>query len=193
MPEADDRKGKIQIQTSYLDQVLPVTARVYTADNCLIHEITFENETELVIDDPVLWNSEQPYLYTLVLETEHEVITEYIGIREIHVENSVVYINGAPVKFRGVNRHDSDPVTGFAISVDQMKKDLKLMKQHNINAIRTSHYPNAPMFYQMCDKYGFFVIDEADYESHGTMNLYYKNDTREERTSRWNELITDNP
>ena len=97
------------------------------------------------------------------------------------------------MKFRGVNRHDSDPVTGFAISVDQMKKDLELMKQHNINAIRTSHYPNAPMFYQMCDKYGFFVIDEADYESHGTMNLYYKNDTREERTSRWNELITDNP
>lgn len=193
VPEADDRKGKIQIQTSYLDQVLPVMARIYTADNCLIHEITFENETELVIDDPVLWNSEQPYLYTLVLETEHEVITEYIGIREIHVENSVVYINGAPVKFRGVNRHDSDPVTGFAISVDQMKKDLELMKQHNINAIRTSHYPNAPMFYQMCDKYGFFVIDEADYESHGTMNLYYKNDTREERTSRWNELITDNP
>lgn len=193
VPEADDRKRKIQIQTSYLDQVLPVMARVYTADNCLIHEITFENETELVIDDPVLWNSEQPYLYTLVLETEHEVITEYIGIREIHVENSVVYINGAPVKFRGVNRHDSDPVTGFAISVDQMKKDLELMKQHNINAIRTSHYPNAPMFYQMCDKYGFFVIDEADYESHGTMNLYYKNDTREERTSRWNELITDNP
>lgn len=193
VPEADNRKGKIQIQTSYLDQVLPVMARVYTADNCLIHEITFENETELVIDDPVLWNSEQPYLYTLVLETEHEVITEYIGIREIHVENSIVYINGAPVKFRGVNRHDSNPVTGFAISVDQMKKDLELMKQHNINAIRTSHYPNAPMFYQMCDKYGFFVIDEADYESHGTMNLYYKNDTREERTSRWNELITDNP
>ena len=128
-----------------------------------------------------------------VLETEHEVITEYVGIREIHVANSVVYINGAPVKFRGVNRHDSDPVTGFAISVDQMKKDLELMKQHNINAIRTSHYPNAPMFYQMCDKYGFFVIDEADYESHGTMNLYYKNDTREERTSRWNELSTDNP
>ena len=193
VPEADDRKGKIQIQTSYLDQVLPVMARVYTADNCLIHEITFENETQLVIDDPVLWNSEQPYLYTLVLETEHEVITEYVGIREIHARNSVVYINGAPVKFRGVNRHDSDPVTGFAISVDQMKKDLELMKQHNINAIRTSHYPNAPMFYQMCDKYGFFVIDEADYESHGTMNLYYKNDTREERTSRWNELISDNP
>lgn len=193
VPEADGRKGKIQIQTSYLDQMIPVTARVYTADNCLIHEITFENEIELVIDDPVLWNSEQPYLYTLVLETEHEVITEYIGIREIHVENSVVYINGAQVKFRGVNRHDSDPVTGFTISVDQMKKDLELMKQHNINAIRTSHYPNAPMFYQMCDKYGFFVIDEADHESHGTMNLYYKNDTREERTSRWNELITDNP
>ncbi len=193
VPEADDRKGIIEIQTSYLDQVIPVTARVYTADNRLIHEVIFENEAELVIDDPVLWNSEQPYLYMLLLETEHEVITEYVGIREIHVEHSVVYINGAPVKFRGVNRHDSDPVTGFTISVDQMKKDLELMKQHNINAIRTSHYPNAPMFYQLCDKYGFFVIDEADHESHGTMNLYYKHDTCEERTSRWNELLSDNP
>ena len=193
VPEADGGKGRIQIQTSYLDQVIPVTARLYTADNRLIRKIIFENETELVIDEPILWNSEQPYLYTLILETEHEVITEYVGIREIHVEHSVVYINGAQVKFRGVNRHDSDPVTGFTISVDQMKKDLELMKQHNINAIRTSHYPNAPMFYQMYDKYGFFVIDEADLESHGTMNLYYKNDTREERTGRWNELITDNP
>ena len=164
VPETDGGKGKIQIQTSYLDQEIPVTARLYTADNRLVHEVTFENETELVIDDPILWNSEQPYLYTLILETEHEVIMEYVGIREIHVQNSVVYINGEPVKFRGVNRHDSDPVTGFAISVDQMKKDLELMKQHNINAVRTSHYPNAPVFYQMCDKYGFFVVDEADHE-----------------------------
>ena len=121
------------------------------------------------------------------------MITEYVGIREIAVKDSVVYINGTPVKFRGVNRHDSDPKTGFVISVDQMKQDMELMKKHNFNAIRTSHYPNQPMFYQMCDKYGFFVIDEADNESHGPWMLCYSNDTDEERASRWNELISDNP
>lgn len=191
IPEGD--KGKIQIHTTYLDRQVPVKACLYDADDHLLKEIIYENDTELTIDQPILWNSERPYLYTLTLETEHEVITEHIGICEIHTEGNVVCVNGRPVKFCGVNRHDSDPVTGFTISVAQMKKDLELMKQHNINAIRTSHYPNAPMFYQMCDQYGFFVIDEADNESHGPMELYYKHDTREERTSRWNELISDNP
>ena len=74
----------------------------------------------------------------------------------------------------GVNRHDSDPVTGFTISVEQITTDLTLMKQHNFNAIRSSHYPNAPFFYEMCDKYGFMVIDEADIEAHGPFMLYRK-------------------
>lgn len=183
----------ISIHTKYLDQTIPVKASVYDEQDTLITEFVYQGDTEFEISKPHLWNSEQPYLYTLVLETQHEVIVEYIGIREIHIEGNVVYINGRQVKFRGVNRHDSDPVTGCVISVEQMKKDLAMMKQHNFNAIRTSHYPNAPMFYQMCDRYGFFVIDEADNESHGPWMLCYSKDTDEERASRWNELISDNP
>lgn len=186
-------KAVVNISTKYLDKTIPVKAAVYDAQDRLITDFVYQGDMGFEIKEPRLWNSEQPYLYNLVLETGNEVITERIGIREIHTEGSVVYINGAPVKFRGVNRHDSDPVTGPVISVDQMKKDMEMMKQHNFNAIRTSHYPNQPMFYQMCDQYGFFVIDEADNESHGPWMLCYSNDTDEERASRWNELISDNP
>ena len=98
-----------------------------------------------------------------------------------------------PVKFKGVNRHDSDPVTGFAISLDQMKKDLQMMKQHNFNAVRSSHYPNAPYFYQLCDQYGFYVIAEADNESHGTQSQYLQDSSWENVSKRWNERISDNP
>lgn len=98
-----------------------------------------------------------------------------------------------PVKFKGVNRHDSDPVTGFAISLDQMKKDLQMMKQHNFNAVRSSHYPNAPYFYQLCDQYGFYVIAEADNENHGTQSQYLKDSSWENVSKRWNERISDKP
>lgn len=189
----EEDKARIGIHTDYLDKRIPVKASVYDAEGKKAADFVYQGDTEFVIEKPHLWNSEQPYLYTIVLETENEVITEQMGIREIHVENNIVYINGAKVKFRGVNRHDSDPVTGSVISVSQMKKDLELMKQHNFNAIRTSHYPNQPMFYQMCDRYGFFVIDEADNESHGPWMLYYSNDTEKEHAERWNELISDNP
>ncbi len=189
----NDEKAAVEIETEYLDKAIPVKATLFDADGNMLEEQIYEKAVTLNVSDPVLWNSEQPYLYTLILETENEVIVEYVGIREIHVEGNVVCVNGSPVKFRGVNRHDSDPVTGFTVSVDQMKKDLEMMKQYNFNAVRSSHYPNAPMFYQMCDKYGFFVIDEADNESHGPWMLYYKNDTDAERAGRWNELISDNP
>lgn len=189
----DSDGATIEIETKYLDQVIPVKAALYDADGNKLEEKCYENFAAFNVSDPVLWNSEQPYLYTLIMETDNEVITERVGIREIHTEGNVVYINGVPVKFRGVNRHDSDPITGFVISVDQMKKDLGMMKQYNFNAIRSSHYPNAPMFYQLCDQYGFFVIDEADNESHGSWMVYYKNDTDAERIGRWNELISDNP
>lgn len=183
----------VKLGIRYLGQVIPVRAKLFDTEENLMAESVFEDYASLQLERPQLWNSEEPYLYKLILETDREVITEYVGVREIHVENNVVYINGSPVKFRGVNRHDSDPVTGSVISVAQMKKDLRLMKQHNFNAIRTSHYPNQPMFYQMCDKYGFFVIDEADNESHGTWMRYYAKDTHEEHASRWNEIISDNP
>lgn len=145
------------------------------------------------IENPVLWNAEKPYLYTVIFETGQEVIVDRLGIREIAIRDGVVYLNGEKIKFHGVNRHDSDPVTGFTISLDQMKRDLRLMKEHNVNAIRTSHYPNAPQFYQLCDEYGFYVIDEADNESHGTGYIYMANRTTEVWRDRWNRAIADNP
>lgn len=147
----------------------------------------------LSIDSPVLWNAERPFLYTVIIRCAGEVITDRIGIREITIENKVVYINGMPIKFHGVNRHDSDPVTGFTISREQIIRDMSLMKQHNVNAIRTSHYPNVPYFYELCDEYGFYVIDEADIEAHGPSELFYSDNNWDNKAARWNEPIANNP
>lgn len=147
----------------------------------------------LSIDSPVLWNAEKPYLYTVIIRCAGEVITDRIGVREITIENKIVYINGMPIKFHGVNRHDSDPVTGFTISREQIIRDMSLMKQHNVNAIRTSHYPNVPYFYDFCDEYGFYVIDEADIEAHGPSELFYSDNSWENKAARWNEPIANNP
>ena len=130
-----------------------------------------DGEIRITLENAQLWNAERPYLYTLVLRHGGEWIAEKIGLREIRIENGVVLVNGTPVKFKGVNRHDSDPVTGPAVDRDHMIRDLKIMKQHNVNSIRTSHYPNAPEFLQLCDRYGFYVIAEADLETHGVVSL----------------------
>ncbi len=124
------------------------------------------------VDKPMLWSAEMPSLYTLKIMAGEECIGEKVGFRDIVIEKGVVKINGVPVKFRGVNRHDSYPDTGFYCTVEQMKKDIVLMKQHNVNAVRTSHYPNSPLFYKLCDEYGLYVIDEGDMESHGCVEVY---------------------
>lgn len=123
------------------------------------------------VNAPALWSAEKPYLYDLTITAGGELIGEKVGFRRIYIENGVVKINGVPVKFKGVNRHDSYPDTGYYASVEQMKKDLELMKRHNINAVRTSHYPNSPLFYKLCDEYGLYVIDEADLEAHGCVEV----------------------
>ena len=158
-----------------------------------VGSIAEEGIAVLEIASPELWNTENPYLYKLILETENEVIVDHIALRKIEIKDQVIYLNGQKIKFRGVNRHDSDPVTGFTISVEQLTTDLTLMKQHNFNAIRSSHYPNSPFFYEMCDKYGFMVIDEADIEAHGPFMLYREEDTDYNRFKRWNEKIADDP
>lgn len=124
------------------------------------------------VDSPVLWSAENPYLYRLTLWTETEKIGEKVGFRKVSIENGVVKINGKAIKFKGVNRHDSYPDTGYYASVLQLKSDIVLMKRHNVNAVRTSHYPNSPLFYKLCDEYGLYVIDEADMESHGCVEVY---------------------
>ncbi len=124
------------------------------------------------IENPMLWNAEEPFLYTLELLSDDEAIAGDVGLREIVVDNGVVKLNGQMIKMRGVNRHDSDPETGFTISRDQLLLDLTLMKQFNINAIRTAHYPNAPWAYELYNRLGFYVIDESDLEAHGVQTLW---------------------
>lgn len=127
---------------------------------------------EAEVKAPELWSAEIPSLYSLTIQTDSELIGEKVGFRDICVSDGVLLVNGAPVKFRGVNRHDSYADTGYYASVEQMTRDIVMMKQFNINAVRTSHYPNSPLFYKLCDEYGLYVIDEADYEAHGCVEVY---------------------
>lgn len=122
---------------------------------------------EFIIENPVLWNAEEPYLYKMYISCNEEVLNFNIGIRKIEVVDGVFLINGKAVKLKGVNRHDSHPELGQTIPVSHMIKDLKLMKAYNINTIRTAHYPNDSRFLELCDQYGFYVVDEADLECHG--------------------------
>lgn len=119
------------------------------------------------VQNPLVWNAETPHLYTLLLTCGQEIVRSRVGFRNITTTDGVLLINGQKVKFRGVNRHDSHPETGHAIPLSHMRLDLDTMKRHNVNSIRTSHYPNDPRFYELCDEYGFYVIDEADLECHG--------------------------
>ncbi len=119
------------------------------------------------INNPSLWSAEIPDLYNLFLYQGDEIILQRVGFCRIEVKNSVILINDRPIKFKGVNRHESHPELGHVIPLYHMKKDLILMKRHNINSIRTSHYPNDPRFLELCDQLGFYVIDEADLETHG--------------------------
>lgn len=119
------------------------------------------------VKEPRLWSAEDPYLYTLVIKSGDEYIVQRVGIREVSIEGRIFKLNGAKIRMKGMNRHDSDPKTGYTISPEQAKRDLRMMKECNINAVRTSHYPNAPWFTELCDKYGFYVISESDIEIHG--------------------------
>ncbi len=166
-------KSIITIDLKYLGQKVATACTLYSPDGTFIESRDAKDGyVEFELEQPVLWNAENPRLYTLVLETAEERIYQRVGIRKIEVRNGIIYFNNTAIKLKGVNRHDSDPVTGYTISRAQAVKDLSLMKQHNINAIRTSHYPNAPWFTELCDEYGFYVIAEADVECHGAVATY---------------------
>ena len=190
----EDILAKVELDVKFYS---PTNVKISIEDKngavVALGSIDEEGTAVLEIASPELWNTENPYLYKLILETENEVIVDHIALRKVEIKDQVIYLNGQKIKFRGVNRHDSDPVTGFTINPEQITTDLTLMKQHNFNAIRSSHYPNAPFFYEMCDKYGFMVIDEADIEAHGPFMIYRKEGTDYNRFKRWNEKIADDP
>ena len=139
------------------------------------------------VDSPLLWSAETPDLYTLTLLYGKERVEMPVGIRQIEIRDETVYLNGNKLRLRGVNRHESSPETGAYTPREEILRDLLLMKRHNINAIRTSHYPQPPYFYELCNKLGIYVLDEADLEAHGVCLRY---------PGRYNEdydLIADDP
>lgn len=125
------------------------------------------------IIEPKQWSAEKPHLYTLTIAVfdadgkETHAIGQKIGFRKVELKGGQLLVNGQPILFKGVNRHDHDETTGHVISKELMELDIKIMKQNNINAVRTCHYPNDPYWYELCNKYGIYVVDEANIESHG--------------------------
>lgn len=147
--------------------------------NCSIDDIDANRQVQFAIDmnNPQQWNAENPYLYQLFITLKNsqgqilEVIPQRVGFRDIKVRDGLFYINNQYVMLHGVNRHDNDHLKGRAVGMDRVEKDLILMKQHNINSVRTAHYPNDPRFYELCDIYGLFVMAETDVETHGFANV----------------------
>ena len=129
------------------------------------------------VEDPVLWSAEDPQLYDLVLEVYNEsgelqeVIPQKVGFRRFEMKDGIMTLNGKRIVFKGVNRHEFSSVSGRHVSEEELRKDLKIMKQNNINAIRTCHYPDASLIYELCDEYGIYMIDETNLESHGSWDI----------------------
>lgn len=147
--------------------------RVLGSGDVVDGQITFS------VKNPTLWSAENPYLYQIMFACEGEYICHRFGFREVANANGVFTVNGRAVRLCGVNRHDSTPDTGYVVDYSFAKKELIMMKQHNINAIRTSHYPNSPWFYELCDELGFYVMSEADLEFHGCQYVHRWKDMQE--------------
>ena len=180
LPVDDYRNGQLEVS---VDAPGDVEYEIYEGETLLHSGVG--NKISFKKENARLWNAEDPYLYTLILHSEGEYIPARFGFREIKVENKVALVNGKPFKIRGMNRHDSCPEDGPTVALWHVERDLRLMKEHNINTVRTSHYPNAPYFVELCDEYGFYVCDEADLETQGVVRIYGPKDfdllTRDER------------
>jgi len=133
---------------------------------------------QLDVSHPILWSAENPYLYTLQIEILHdndmvEIVEQKIGFRKFEIKNGLMCLNGQRIVFHGVNRHEFSSRYGRTVTFDETLQDILILKQNNINAVRTSHYPNQTFFYELCDEYGLYVIDETNLETHGTWSDFF--------------------
>lgn len=149
------------INTSYI-------LKIYYASNKIFEKAITKESEQIKLDNIKLWNAEIPELYNFVFETEEETFSHKIAFRKFEIIDNIVKLNGERIIFKGINRHEFSAKTGRAINETDIRLDIKLLKEHNFNAIRTSHYPNNPKFYELCDEYGIYVIDEMNLETHGT-------------------------
>ncbi len=155
-------------------------------DGTTVADGKLDGSAVITLKNPELWNAEHPYLYTLLISCEGEIIPFKLGIKRVEIKDKKLLINGKREILRGVNRHDNDPFTGYYVSPENMERDIFLIKRANCNTVRTSHYPNDPRFCEMCDKYGIYIVDEADLETHG---MGYEVEGEWDWT-RWSSLST---
>jgi beta-galactosidase len=169
-----------------------------------VHSASTTPMFNIPIQNPHKWTAEKPYLYQLLLSTEDCAVEQRVGFRNSELKNGVFMVNGKPVIFRGVNRHEHHPDSGRAVPYDFLRRDLLLMKTHNVNAIRTSHYINDPRLYDLADELGLWILDECDLECHGfgevdenALPIEYQHFSLEEKRAkilgnpgRW---VSDNP
>ena len=141
---------------------------------------------EILVKNANIWSAETPYLYPLTISANGEVIYEKVGFKSVSIDREIFKINDSIIKLKGVNRHEFNPKTGATVSVKNVYDDLKIMKSLNVNAVRTSHYPNVPEFYALCDKMGIFVMNEADVETHGAIAS-----SGAWRMADWSHLVED--
>lgn len=169
------RNAELQIDFKINGKTNGIIVKFYDSKDGLILEDTVSSSqltAKYPISNPSKWTAETPNLYQLTLQLLDEtgnptqVISRKVGFRKVEIKNGQILLNGQPIYFKGVNRHEFDPFNGRTISEESMIEDIKLMKQHNFNAVRASHYPNIPRWYELCDEYGLYVMDEANLESH---------------------------
>ena len=185
--QIEDIRFTPDLVNNYQDGVLEINATLSKAANGL--SVSYElkdgdktiasaeqkggGKTVFNVSKPEKWSAESPYLYRLFASLKDktgktiEVITQNVGFRKIEIKNAQVLVNGQPVLFKGVNRHEMDPATGYYVSRERMEQDIRIMKELNINAVRTCHYPDDSYWYYLCDKYGLYMVAEANVESHG--------------------------
>ncbi|MEI7904310.1 MAG: glycoside hydrolase family 2 TIM barrel-domain containing protein [Candidatus Firestonebacteria bacterium] len=192
-----DIKATPELDSSYRDGTLDLTVKLGNtgkSEDCLLGTSLFNAEGKIVatdtrnikikkggtedkftlrVNEPEKWTAETPNMYSLLFTLKDkrgrllEAVPVATGFKKVDIKNGVFLVNGAPIKIKGVNRHESHPDFGRAIPFSAMEEDIRLMKRHNINAVRTSHYPDDPRWYDLCDKYGIYLIDECDLETHG--------------------------
>ncbi|MBS6833280.1 MAG: DUF4981 domain-containing protein, partial [Clostridiales bacterium] len=165
--------GEVGFEYDFVGGSKPISVEISDPSGNVILNAQVQNGDSVKIDNPRLWSAEHPNLYGVLIDCGVEYIYKRIGFVNVATsKDGELLINGVSVKLKGVNRHDSNPKTGYYTSREDMERDIVLMKQHNINCVRTSHYPNHPEFLEMCDRYGLYVMDECDQETHGVEHAF---------------------
>ena len=183
----------------YEDDVIPTAIQTQTSLSVLTPKTLGKTTTTIAVKNPKLWSAEAPHRYVLVAQLLDkkgkvvETVSSYFGFRKVEIKDKVYYLNGQPIKFKGVNRHETHPAQGHTLTHEQMKDEIFLMKRNNINHVRNSHYPPDPYWFYLCDKYGIYLENEANIESHeyyyGKESLSHPKEWEKAHVARVTEMV----